>query len=211
MNAGRTFPIAIVTLMLISCWMCGQRPGNSQSAAQESGDAPEQTGAGEVAVVNIANIFKQHPEFKRRLEAIRQQVNEFKKQVAVRQVEIESTQRKLQQLKAGTQEHDDTQLLLARLQTELKLSGGRKQQEFIKLEATLYSDTYGEITEAISTYAKANGIRLVLRANEGPIDPNNQKSVMGAVNRIVVYQADLDITDDILRELSTQKGDKSPV
>lgn len=210
MNAHRTFPIASVIMVLIACWVCGQRTGNSQSAAQESGDAPKQSQIGEIAVVDIANLFKQHPEFKKQLEAIRRQLDEFKKQVAVRQAEIESVQRKLQQLKPGTAAHDDAQLLLARLQTELKLSGGRKQQELVKQEAALYGDTYGEITEVISRYAKANGIRLVLRANQNPIDPSNQKSVLGAVNRQVVYHAGLDITDDILEELTTPEGDKSP-
>ena len=59
MNAGRTFPIAIVMLVLIACWMCGQRTGSSQSAAQEGGKAAEQRPAAEIAVVDMASIFKQ--------------------------------------------------------------------------------------------------------------------------------------------------------
>lgn len=210
MNARRTFLIAIVVLVLTACWMCGQRTGSSTSAAQEKDDAPKQKHVGDIAVVNIARLIQEHPEFKKRIAAIRQQLDEFRKQITVRQAEIESVQRKLQQLKPGSPEHDDTQLLLARLQTELKLSGGRGQQGFLKQEAVLYSDTYGEITDAISVYAKANGIRLVLRATQEPIDPNNQKSVMEAVNRRVVYHAELDITDDILKELKAPKSDKSP-
>lgn len=201
MNAGRTFPIAIVVLVLTACWMCGQRTGNSQSTDPENGDAPEQRQAGEVAVVNIGGLFQHHERFKQRIAAIRKQVDEANKQVAVRQVEIESVQRKLQQLKPGSAEHDETLLLLSRLQTELKLSSARERQGFLKQEAAVYSDTYDEITEAIGRYAKANGIRLVLRANEEPIDPNNQKSVAGAVNRLVVYQEGLDITDAIIKKL----------
>ena len=210
MNAGRTFPVAVVLLVLIAFWMGGQEASDSQSVAQESSDAPDQRQVGEIAIVDVASLFEQHQQFKKQVEAIRKQVDEFKKQVAVRQAEIESVQRKLQQLKPGSKQHDDTQLLLARLQTELKLSSAREQQGFIKREAALYWDTYGEITEAIGTYAKANGIRLVLRAALEPIDPNNEKAVMQAVNRQVVYQEELDITDDIVKELNAPKGDKSP-
>jgi len=187
--------------------MCGQRTGIGQSAAQENGDAAERRPAGEIAVVNIGSLFQHHNEFKQRIAVIRKQIEEANKQVAVRQVEIESVQRKLQQLKPGSPAYDDTQLLLARLQTELKLSSDRQRQGFLKQEARLYSDTYDEITETIASYAKENGIRLVLRANQGSVDPNNQKSVVEAVNRQVVYHAGLDITKAILEELGAAEVD----
>jgi Skp family chaperone for outer membrane proteins len=196
-------------LVLIACWMCGQKAGSSQSAAQESGDAPEQRQAGQIAVVDITRLITEHPGFKKRMETIRKQLDEFKKQVTVRQAEIESVQRKLQQLKPGSKEHDDTLLLVSRLQTELKLANARGQHGIMKQEAALYGDTYGEIAEAIGEYAKANGIRLVLRAHHAPIDPDNHKSVMAAINRQVVYQERLDITGHILKELNAPKGDKS--
>ena len=207
MNAGRTSPIVVVILVLMACWMCGQRTGIGQSAAQENGDAAERRPAGEIAVVNIGSLFQHHNEFKQRIAVIRKQIEEANKQVAVRQVEIESVQRKLQQLKPGSPAYDDTQLLLARLQTELKLSSDRQRQGFLKQEARLYSDTYDEITETIASYAKENGIRLVLRANQGSVDPNNQKSVVEAVNRQVVYHAGLDITKAILEELGAAEVD----
>ena len=210
MNASKTLPLAMVVLVLITGWMCGQKTAGPQSIAQENGDAAKQRQSGDIAVVNIASLVQQHRDFKQRIEIIRKQVGEANKQVAVRQAEIESVQRKLQRLRPRSPEHDETQLLLVRLETELKLSGDRQRQGFVKQEAVLYSDTYSEITAAIKRYAETNGIALVLRANHEPIDPNDQKSVLNAVNRVVVYHAQRDITDEILKVLNAPKDDKSP-
>ena len=210
MNASKTLPLAMVVLVLITGWMCGQKTAGPQSIAQENGDAAKQRQSGDIAVVNIASLVQQHRDFKQRIEIIRKQVGEANKQVAVRQAEIESVQRKLQRLRPRSPEHDETQLLLVRLETELKLSGDRQRQGFVKQEAVLYSDTYSEITAAIKRYAEANGIQLVLRANHEPIDPDDQKSVLSAINRVVVYHAQRDITNEILKVLNAPKGDKSP-
>jgi len=210
MNASKTLPLTMVVLVLITGWMCGQKAAGPQSIAQENGDGAKQGPFGDIAVVNIASLVKQHRDFKQRIEGIREQVNEFKKQVTVRQAEIESVQRKLQQLGPGSSERDETQLLLVRLQTELRLSGDRQQKGFVKQEAVLYSDTYSEITAVIKRYAETNGIQLVLRANHEPIDPSDQKSVLNAVNRVVVYHAQRDITEEILKVLNAPKDDKSP-
>jgi predicted TIM-barrel enzyme len=74
----------------------------------------------------------------------------------------------------------------------------------------IYNDTYSEVIEAVRKHAQASGIRLVLRASDGPIDPDNQKSVLSAVNRMIVYQDGLDITDAILQRLNAEDSNKSP-
>lgn len=155
-----------------------------------------------VAVVDIKRIFQDDPKFKSEIEKLRIDVQSYQKDTVVRQTEITSLQQRLQAMKPGSVERDKAQLLLARLQTELKLRTERRKEEILGREAALYSDTYAKITAAVSRYAKSHAIGLVLRSSHEEIDPNNQKSVLGAVNRMIVYQDGLDITDAILAELN---------
>jgi Skp family chaperone for outer membrane proteins len=155
-----------------------------------------------VAVVDVKRIFREDAEFKVGFEKLRNELEAYQKQSVIRQTEIASLQQKLQAMKPGSAERDKAQLLLARLQTELNLTNERRQQEFMRREAALYGDTYAKITEAVSRHAKAHGIGLVVRSDQEEIDPNNNKSVLGAVNRIVVYQENLDITDAILEAMN---------
>jgi Skp family chaperone for outer membrane proteins len=155
-----------------------------------------------VAVVDIKRIFKDDADFNTAIEKLRGDVEAYRKEAVIRQTEITSLQQKLQAMKPGSAERDKTQLLLARLQTELKLASERRQQEFVRREAALYGDTYAKITTAVSRYAEAHGIGLVVRSDQEEIDLSNNKSVLNAVNRTVVYQDNLDITDAILKELN---------
>ncbi len=205
MNARTAFPAIGMLIAVIVGWTWGNGTGSPQTVAQEE-DAAAASAEGhtDIAVINVDRLFASHQEFKRRMQLIRREVEESQKQLAVRQAEIDSVNRRLQTARPGSPERDKTQLLLARLQTELGLSNDRQRQQVAKQEALLYSDTYGEITEAVKKHAQANRIRLVLRANDGPIDPNNHRSIIGAVNRTVVYQDGLDITDEILKQLNAE-------
>lgn len=165
-------------------------------------DSVQTDGPPRVAVLDVKRIFKDDAKFKSEIAKLRGDVEAFQKEAVIRQTEITSLQQKLQALKPGSPERDKTQLLLARLQTELKLTNDRRQQEIVGREAALYGDTYAKITAAVARYAKVHGIGLVVRSDQEAIDPNNSKSVLGAVNRIVVYQDDLDITDAILDALN---------
>jgi Skp family chaperone for outer membrane proteins len=158
-----------------------------------------------VAVVDVKRIFQDDGDFKNAMEKLRGDVEAYQKEAVVRQTEITSLQQKLKAMKPGSPERDKAQLLLARLQTELKLTNERRQQELVRREAALYGDTYTKITAAVSRYAKAHRIGLVVRSDQQEIDPSNSKSVLGAVNRIVVYQDNLDITEAILKELNSSE------
>ena len=175
----------------------GQATDGGDDQASSQIDGPPR-----VAVVDIKRIFQDDAKFKSDIGKLRIDVESYQKDTVVRQTEITSLQQRLQAMKPGSVERDKAQLLLARLQTELKLRTERRKEEILGREAALYSDTYAKITAAVSRYAKSHAIGLVLRSSHEEIDPNNQKSVLGAVNRMIVYQDGLDITDAILAELN---------
>lgn len=188
---------ASVLLMFLG-WAWAAAPGSDAPPSELS---PPGGGLRGIAVVDVARVFREHAEFTQEVGKIRAELETAKQTIIVRQAEIESTQRKLQGLRAGTPEHGNAQLLLARLQTELKLSSERLQQQFQAREAALYADTYQEMVAAIEQHAQAHDLQLVLRAHDSPVEAGDRQSVLGVLNRGVLYQRDLDITDDILQRL----------
>jgi Skp family chaperone for outer membrane proteins len=198
---GRLGTIGIVLILLLTLVWSAPRGTANQDAANDQTAGIDALG---IAVVDVSRIFKEHRRFNERLKTLREENDEFRKKVALRQVEIEATQRKLQRLQRGSPEFEQTELLLARLQTELKQFSQRQQQQLLGQETGLYADTYDEVTTAVGRYAQQRNIRLVLRSNDVPADPNNRQSVLGAVNRQVVYQQGLDITDVIVQQLNAK-------
>ncbi len=191
---GGTIAVLLVTL----AWSAD--PGGEPGEPSPQPDAAAQSTG--IAVIDVARVFRDYGPFQERLKSLRTEMEDARQTLAVRQVEIENTQRKLQGLRPGTPEHEQTQLLLARLQTELKLYSDRLQQDFTKREMSLYVELYDRISSEVERYAQQHQIRLVLRSNEITVDPENRNSVLGAVNRQVVYQQGLDITDAILQQLN---------
>ena len=200
-------PCGVIVLIILAAGWPARQTTVGQSPSGESGTTTSEDGhrMGRVAVVDVKRILSQHTTLQAGLKALGRDVQSHQERAAVRQAEIASVQKKLQTLKPGGIDYEKAQLLLTRLQTELTLEATRRQQEFLKREMALYSEAYGKVTASVARYAKENGIQLVLRSEEGKIDPNDQKSVLGGVNRIVVYQQGLDITDEILADLNAEE------
>ena len=206
MNRSLTVFVVIVLAIVAASWLAGGTTVGQGPGGETDGTASARANRlTPVAVVDIKRIFKQHAAFQQRLADLGREVQAFSQNATVRQTEIESWQRRLPTLKPGSAEYEKAQLLLTRLQTELKLETTRRQQQFLKREMTLYNDTYSKISAAVTQYAKDNGIQLVLRSDEEKVNPEDQKSVLGAVNRMVVYQEGLDITDEILADLNSEE------
>ena len=55
---------------------------------------------------------------------------------------------------------------------------------------------------AVSAFADANAISLVLRYDSAKIDRHNRPDVIKGVNRYVVFQRDRDLTKIIIKQLN---------
>ena len=62
---------------------------------------------------------------------------------------------------------------------------------------------------AVDSFAKRNGIALVIQFSADKIDPANPQSIMRGVNRAVVYQHQLNITDFVIEIVNA--GTPKPV
>ena len=70
----------------------------------------------------------------------------------------------------------------------------------------IYYKTYERIEAETAAYAKENGIDLVIRVYDVPVDPNKPDSITQYINKPVVwFSPQLDITNIISEQLDKRK------
>jgi small-conductance mechanosensitive channel len=72
-------------------------------------------------------------------------------------------------------------------------------------EAKIYLTAYREIESVVKEYCKEKGIKLVIRQQSTSLDENQPaQEIVKALNRLVIYEDGLDITDDIRTRLKAK-------
>lgn len=171
--------------------ICNVAPVSAQTAS-----------AGNIAVIDIPVIFKNHALFKKQMDELKGEVDAAEQSLTQFRDQMKAMVDELQGYKSGTPEYKTLEEKIANLQADLQVKVGMQKKDFMEREARVYFNTYNQITETVSTFAQRHNISLVLRYNSNPIDPQNRQSVLEGVNRPVIYQNKIDITYDVLRILN---------
>ncbi len=117
---------------------------------------------------------------------------------------VQSLAEQLKTLKPGTPDYAGKEKEYASLQADLGVQVRQKQREFLEQEAQVRYQAYQEIQQKVSEFCQKYGIQLVIRFNREPIDNTKPQEVMIGINRPIVYQSSLDITNHIIRALGGQ-------
>lgn len=157
-----------------------------------------------VAVLNVDRIFKQFTPLQDRLSPLRLDAQELEKTAQLKQVELETTQQKSQRTPAGSADFEKLQVQLARLQTELRLFMERERRNLAKKEADIYVAIFQEMEEEVKKICKTRGIKLVIRQNAGSPKDEKVEEVLKWLNRGVIFEDGIDITDEVLAALNAR-------
>lgn len=164
-----------------------------------------------VAVIDIKYLFQQLDSFKRDREKLKKDIEQQEKKLN-EQVELQKSLQKQYEALAGevpideekaTAFHEKMQRQMAHLNAERQIM----QKRFLRQEAELYHETYSRITAVVGEYAKANGIRLVQRADLSDTrtkpESDDPQEILKRINQDVVYveRDEIDITQAILKRL----------
>lgn len=168
--------------------------------------AHAQTGGVNIAVIDISHIFKNHGKFTALADKIKADIKAFEDHINSERAKLTEERKKLDLYKPGTPDYKRVEETLARMTSELQVQAALKRKTVLESEAQLYYDTYGEIQGAIRTVAQKYNIGLVLRFNSKPIDPNDRSDVLNGINRPVVYQNGIDITQPVMDLLPKQQA-----
>ena len=159
---------------------------------------------GIVAVLDVAKVFKEHSAFNARMEQLKGEVDQFD---ALMKQKADALRLKLEGLKDQYENTSEQfkagQADLAREDADLKIQANQKRQEILDKEAQLYLSTYQEIQGIVQELATKYNITLVLRYDSADIDQNDRASVIRGVNRPIIFQRNLDLTNHVLPMVQT--------
>jgi Skp family chaperone for outer membrane proteins len=179
----------------------------AQQAAVQPQPAFQGTGQGlpgtRVALIDVGKIFKNHARFNAAMEQMKQDVAAAEAEMKAKREEITKLGTALQDYNKGSPDYKAREEDLTRRQTELTLQLQRQKNDFVQREAQLYNNVYQEILERTDYFCRQAAIDVVLRFSGEKPDVNQPQSVLGFINRPVVwYATDLDITQRILDDLN---------
>ncbi|MFO0912444.1 MAG: OmpH family outer membrane protein [Pirellulales bacterium] len=179
----------------------------AQAGAAQPGAPARPTS--EVAVVDVGEIFQNHPLFTSRMEGLKKEVQQYEQQLEAKGKELMAMKQELdtQAAMKGAPEYKVKEEAMARKQADLAVEAQGKRKEFIEREAQLYYDTYNDVQKLVQQYAQAYNIQLVLRFNRIEMKAEDRNTILQGVNRpVVYYNSRLDITDAIVTYLKSTAG-----
>lgn len=159
--------------------------------------------ASDIALIDMAKVFKSYARF----EELRE---ELKKEIAAAEILGKEMQAEVASLKRAheaakkAKDYEQAEKLdnkLSRATEEQTKFVKDTQKQFVKKEAEVYRTVYAEISELVKAYCQEKRIKLVMRfASDGIPEANAEASeILQSMNRQVVYEEGLDITDEIIR------------
>jgi len=161
-----------------------------------------------IAIVNVEKIAQQYKPFQKRVATLQEEGKELQSSVALKQSELQGVGNDLQKTAPGSPEQQKLQGQYARLQRELQLFVQEGQQKFREKDLKLSLTLHREIDQVLKPYCKTKGIRLVVRTQNASLEENqNAQQLVQTINRGVLFEDGLDVTDDVLK-LMNEKGDK---
>ncbi len=182
-------------------------PGTAAAPRAATATAAAPTGTN-VAVIDVALIFKKHNRFNAAMQDIKKDIEDFDAFVRGEQSKMKALAEQLQSFKTGSLEYKQKEEEIARMTSEMQVKIGLKRKEFLEQEARVYYHVYREIEQSVQNFAIRNRIGLVMRYNGDEMKEDDRASVLQGVNRAVVFQQNLDITSFILDDLN--RGTSAP-
>ena len=199
---GAAFVAGLLSVTALSAYGQQGFPPAGGNIARPAPTAAAPPSGTNVAVIDVAYIFKNHTRFNAQMNEIKKEIEGFEATVREEQKKFKAITEELQVLKAGTPAYRAKEEELARMQSDVQVNIGLKRKKFLEQEALVYFTIYREIEQYLTIFCQRNRIGLVLRFNGDEMKPDDRASVLQGVNRAVVYQDGLNITQMILDELN---------
>lgn len=155
-----------------------------------------------VAVVDMAKVLNGYKQLNERKE---EQQKLFQKAEESARGRVEEGKRLEEELKAAKPGSAEHKRLFEELQGKLKeFEQFRRQQQqaLMESQAKMLLWAYERVVEQVQQYSDAHQIKLVIQLNPIPVEGKPPQEIIAGMNRQVIYQNTLDITDEILQALN---------
>ncbi|HTN77165.1 MAG TPA: OmpH family outer membrane protein [Pirellulaceae bacterium] len=200
--------LSVLSAAALPAW--GQNPVRpavpaAAPAMAPAASAPRPAGTS-VAVIDLQEVFKQNLRFKAAMEDIKKDTEALNGTMRGEQQKLQKMVEALRDMRPGSPEYKQREEEIAHVDSEVRVKLQLQRKELREREAKLYFHAYEEVLATVGEFAERYGIALVIRFNAEEIDASNPESIMMGLNRHVVYQRKLNITDAIIAEINKHAG-----
>jgi len=188
-----------LSVFILAAPAAGQQPGGTPrptAGPPPAASAPVVAGTS-VAVIDIAHIFKNHVRFNAQMNDMKRDIEAFDAAMRDETTKINKKQEIMQGFNPASKEFKAADEELAHLKSDFQIKVAAKRREFLEQEAKVYYSIYREVEDKVTEFALQNRIQLVLRYTS-----DEMNAVLQGVNKPVVFQDRLDITQHVLNKLN---------
>lgn len=154
-----------------------------------------------VAVLDVSRLFEKFEGFQKEMQRLKTDVDSFELVLKQGQSEQAELGVRVQAAAEGSAERRKLEAEFNERNTYLRKEMETKRTGFLAKEAEIYAARYREMEKVVRQIAAKRELRLVLRFS-GDFNDKDRTSVMQSVNRPVVFQDQLDITDEVIAALN---------
>jgi Skp family chaperone for outer membrane proteins len=173
--------------------------GGMSRAISQDKPAPRRC---DVAVLNVSEVFEKFTVFQKEMQDLKSDVESFELVLKQAQNDILQLKERMEAAKKGSEERRSLEAELAKRNAELRMEMETKRGGFLAKEAASYAVHYHEMEKVVRDIAARRELRLVLRFSGQDFNDKDRNSVLQAVNRPVVFQDQLDITDEVIKSIN---------
>jgi Skp family chaperone for outer membrane proteins len=156
----------------------------------------------DVAVVDMVKVFEKHKGFLAKSEDFRRDGQEVQEELKRMFAAGNKLQEELKRAKPGSADQARLQQELNEKTAEYQKYQKEQMERLQKEQNQTIKETYEQISAEIRRIAEERGLKLVLRFQEENLDMRFPQKVIETVNRQVLYQNGLDITEEVLQALN---------
>jgi beta-lactamase regulating signal transducer with metallopeptidase domain/Skp family chaperone for outer membrane proteins len=163
------------------------------------------------AVIDMAHVFKNDPEFARMVTDMKRELELADAKLKLEAAHLAVAGKPPEVL--TSEEAKNLQLELSKRRAELEVEIKMSRDRLVSKESEMYLAVYRRVRKAIAEHAQENGIHIVRRASmqseqERQMNSGDPKTILQALNNEVVYVADdtLDITEEVIARLKSQSA-----
>jgi hypothetical protein len=171
-----------------------------------SEDAPPKEAHHGVVVVDMAKVFKADRRFNDLRERLRTDVLELEQHGKELVSEAEKLKKQLQAAKEAKNfdEAESVDAKLTRANDELEKFRRDSQKTLLRRESDLYRNTYLYVQEEVKLLSQERNVRLAIRfqSEEIPDAGADPQQILTSINRQVLYQEGLDISEEIIKRVN---------
>ena len=194
--------VKALTCMLLGMavlWIVGGTTGRNATADPR----PANKGPTRIALIDMAKLFQTSRSFENKRNALKQQISSSEETAKVMSAELTQMKQKYDSLEKGAEDRADLEKRMKVLNAEYEKYTKAESQKFQKGESKIYHEVYELANAAVAKYSREHEIDLVIRFNAEPFkEEEDLQKLTQSMNRQIVYENGLDITDAIIEAMN---------